>query len=528
MVDFPIDTVGSTNMSDPRNPQAETPITASMLYAMATCPHRVSMDLFADPAGRDPVSPFVQLLWDRGAAHEQDVIAGVGEPFLDLSSYSGEEKEQRTLEAMDRGEPLIYSGRISAGDLLGVPDLLRKEGGGYIAGDIKSGAGEEGGSDDERGHLKKSYAMQLAVYTDILEQLGRSAGRRGFIWDIYGAEVPYDLASLQGVKKPRTLWDDYQIILQEVRAIISRVLETRPAYSSGNCKNCVWYTSCIATLETANDLTLIPELGRALRDALIDRVGSIRELAGIEPNAFIEGKKTVFAGIGPDRLRKFHARAMLLATKGGKPYLRAPVQLPVADCELFFDIEVDPMRDICYLHGFVERLGGDNDREQFVSFFADEATPDAEERAFAASWAYIQDSQPCAIYYYSKYERTLYRKLQARYPQVVTADEIEQLFDPARSVDLYFDVVLKATEWPTRDFSIKTLAKYLGFAWRDTHPSGAASIEWFDRYITTRDPNIRQRILDYNEDDCRATRVLLDGIRGMRVSPALPERLDGQ
>jgi len=42
-------------------------------------------------------------------------------------------------------------------------------------------------------------------------------------------------------------------------------------------------------------------------------------------------------------------------TTGGKPYLRAPVVIPSAARELFFDIEVDPMRDICYLHGFVER-----------------------------------------------------------------------------------------------------------------------------------------------------------------------------
>lgn len=44
-------------------------------------------------------------------------------------------------------------------------------------------------------------------------------------------------------------------------------------------------------------------------------------------------------------------------------------------------------------------------------------------------------------------------------------------------------------------------------------PLGRTSIEWFDRWVTTRDPAVRQRILDYNEDDCRATRVLLDGIR---------------
>ncbi|MEZ4275185.1 MAG: ribonuclease H-like domain-containing protein [Nitrospirales bacterium] len=44
-------------------------------------------------------------------------------------------------------------------------------------------------------------------------------------------------------------------------------------------------------------------------------------------------------------------------------------------------------------------------------------------------------------------------------------------------------------------------------------PSGAASIEWFHRWVESGDRTIRQRILDYNEDDCRATRVLLDGIR---------------
>jgi predicted RecB family nuclease len=79
----------------------------------------------------------------------------------------------------------------------------------------------------------------------------------------------------------------------------------------------------------------------------------------------------------------------------------------------------------------------------------------------------------------------------------------------------YGDVVIKATEWPTLDYSIKTLARHLGFAWRDIHPSGAASVEWFDRWCRDQDPAVKQRILDYNEDDCRATRVLLDGIRGL-------------
>ena len=82
-------------------------------------------------------------------------------------------------------------------------------------------------------------------------------------------------------------------------------------------------------------------------------------------------------------------------------------------------------------------------------------------------------------------------------------------------IDLYFDVIKRATEWPLYSQSIKAIAKHLGFQWRDTTPSGAASIEWYNRWIETGDQAIKQRILDYNEDDCLATGVVVDGIRAL-------------
>ena len=206
---------------------------------------------------------------------------------------------------------------------------------------------------------------------------------------------------------------------------------------------------------------------------------------------------------------------MLLTDPNAKPYLKAPVMLPASDVEFFFDIEVDPLRGFTYLHGIVERRGGDSANERFIAFFTDDETPEAEREAFAQSVAYLNSVPSATIWYYSKYERTLYRKLQARHPEVCSSEVIEELFNPARAIDLYNDVVTKATEWPTNDQSIKTLAKYLGFSWRDTNPSGAASIEWFDRWVRERDPAMKARILDYNEDDCKATRVLLDGIRAL-------------
>jgi hypothetical protein len=171
-----------------------------MLYDLVHCPHRPAMDLYGDPAQRDEVNVFVQLLWERGSVYEKVVIVGLDIPVTDLSAYGLEEKEQKTAEAMARGDALIYGGRISADNLLGDPDLLRKEGSGYIAGDIKSGSGEEGPEDGAK--PKKHYVVQLGLYTDILERKGSSGDRRAFIWDVHGQEVIYDFTELIGKRDP--------------------------------------------------------------------------------------------------------------------------------------------------------------------------------------------------------------------------------------------------------------------------------------------------------------------------------------
>lgn len=489
-----------------------TQITASMLYDLVECPHRVTMDLYAVSAERDPISPFVQLLWERGNLYEKEVIEKFKLPFTNLSKYQGSEKERLTWEAIGRGDSLIYAGRIATDDLLGEPDLLRREANGYVPGDIKAASAEEGPEDHRK--LKERYAVQLALYVDILERKRLSAGRRGFIWDIQGAEVPYDLASPKGQKTPRTLWDEYLDCLATARRIVNASEVTVPAYSSV-CKNCHWYSACLNKMTATDDLTLIPELGRSRRDSMVTHVSTIREFAGSDLASFLAGKKTIFKGIGPDMLAKLQGRAKLQCARDAKPNLHHSVVLPTAEKEIFFDVETDPFRGICYLHGFIERQRGDDVTEQYISFMADQPTPEDEENAFAAAWSYLTNARPHILYFYSKYERTIWRDLRERYPSVCTEAELEAVFDRRVAVDLYYDVVLPKTDWPTRDYSIKTLAGFLGFQWRDQHPSGAASIEWFDRWIRTSDPAVKQRILEYNEDDCRAMRVLSDYIRGL-------------
>lgn len=491
-------------------------ITASMLYNLSQCPHRLFLDVHGDPGKKDPESSFLRLLWEKGTEYEKGVVEGLNMPFVDLSARPHEVRERLTLEAMDRGEGLIYSGRIRSGDLLGEPDLLLRKENGYVAADIKSSSGlKEGTGDPSGGRLKRHYAIQLSLYTDILEGLGLSGGRHPFIWDIHGRKITYNLDMPSGSGSDATLWQLYRMKLDLARRIVSMEEKTLPAYSSSTCKLCHWNSLCKDMLSLWDDLTLIPELGRARRDAMHPRIKTISEFARADLADLIRGQKSVFAGINPGSLRKFHMRARLLADPQARPIIKKKPHFPDHDSELFFDIETDPMRDICYLHGFLERKGRDNSTTRYRAFLAQTPDEEGERQAFAQAWAYVLNSMPCAIYFYSKYEQNWWRKLQKRHPGIATEQQIRDMFNPHSALDLYYGVVVPCTEWPTTDHSIKTLANYLGFRWRDESPSGADSIEWYHRWTLMGDESVKQRILAYNEDDCIATMVVLDGIRGL-------------
>ena len=96
---------------------------------------------------------------------------------------------------------------------------------------------------------------------------------------------------------------------------------------------------------------------------------------------------------------------------------------------------------------------------------------------------------------------------------------------PSQWIDLH-DIVKGQiqTEGP---LGLKQLASATGFRWRDPTPGGEASLVWYD--AATRNDSVaarqaRTRLLEYNEDDCRATKALRDWLNG--PARLLPSRDD--
>lgn len=491
-------------------------ITASKLYDYLQCPHKVWRDVYGPQDEKiQEANPFVKLLWEKGVVHEERIIKELGE-YIDLSKGSFEERFKKTIEAIENGNPLIYQGVLIYENYLGIPDLLKRmPDGKYIPVDIKSGSGFEGASEDleEDGKPKPHYAVQLCFYIELLQKLELPNTGTGKIIDIHKDEVEYNLNSPIGKINKMTWWEFYAQAKNNVLVLLANEEKNKPAIS-GACKLCPWYNSCKKWCKENEDLSCLFDLGRSKRDTISQDTGAnkISDLDNLDIDHLLEQKKkdkTFLYKIGKSGLEKIVQRSVIF-NKTKKPVLYSNIDFPKVSYELFFDIEADPTRDFVYMHGVYERNG---DKERFIDFTAKDGTREAEEEAFANFWDYIRSlpKDDFSVYYYSHYEKTMYRKMQKQYPDVASAEEIESFFANPKTIDLY-QFVKKNTDWPLGSYSIKDIAQYLGFSWRDKTPSGALSIQWFNEYLKSKDEKILKRILEYNEDDCKATMVLKDGI----------------
>jgi len=490
-------------------------ITASKLYNYLQCPHRVWRDIYGPKEEKMETNEFVKMLWEKGVLHEKETIKSLGS-FVDLSEGEIGERFDKTITEMKKGAKLIYQGVIQHGSLRGIPDLLIKnDDETYTPMDIKSGRGyegvdEENGKDEEK--LKKHYAVQLCLYLEILQKLGFSKNNTGYIFDIDSKKVVYQVNKPMGVRTKKTYIEKYDETKQEVWELINNEKKNKPALSS-RCKLCHWYKSCKKWCKENKDLTNIFSVGFNTRNTINKDLGIDKEeqILDINIEEIIKIKKVnkgFLHRIAENGLIKMKRRAEV-NLKIKKPVIYQHLDLPETSYEVFFDIEDDPTQAFVYLHGVYERT---KKGERFIPFLAKEFSRKSEEKAWVEFWKYILSlpKDDFSFYYYSKHEETIFKKLHEQYPDVITKEKIDFLFNNKNSIDLYYDIVLKNTDWPLDSYSLKDIATYLGFKWRDESPSGALSIQWYNEYLKTKNEESLNRILKYNEDDCKATMVLKD------------------
>lgn len=78
--------------------------------------------------------------------------------------------------------------------------------------------------------------------------------------------------------------------------------------------------------------------------------------------------------------------------------------------------------------------------------------------------------------------------------------------------------MIDAVVLPLYFYTLKDIAKYIGYTWDDPNAGGAESVAWYDEWLNKGDRAMLDRIIRYNEDDVRATMLLHDWLAKQRPS----------
>ena len=74
----------------------------------------------------------------------------------------------------------------------------------------------------------------------------------------------------------------------------------------------------------------------------------------------------------------------------------------------------------------------------------------------------------------------------------------------SRFIDLH-KLIRKSWILPLKNYSLKTVANWIGFEWEQKKVSGSKALYWWIQYQMTKNDIFFKKILKYNRDDCLAT-----------------------
>jgi predicted RecB family nuclease len=296
-----------------------------------------------------------------------------------------------------------------------------------------------------------------------------------------------------------------------------------------DCRSCPWWPVCEADLTSVRDVSLVlrGEDAPALRHA---GIRTVDDLAALSP----KDEPPVPLVSMPFRDAVALARAWLSDLTVVRRVV--DVQVPRADVEV--DVDMESFGDAgAYLWGCL--LGGPNvDRIDmppgYRAFVTWQPVPTPDEgRSFGEFWQWLTEVRlrtelaglTFRAYCYNELaeNRWLLSSTErfAGTRNVPERDEVREFIESAAWVDLFR--IVSDTFLCARGKGLKTVAPVAGFHWRDPEAGGENSMRWYrDAVGMDGDPaqlDQRRRLLEYNEDDVRATKTL----REWMSSPAVNE-----
>ncbi|MCL1471688.1 TM0106 family RecB-like putative nuclease [Argonema antarcticum] len=407
------------------------------------------------------------------------------EEFFNSKLSQGEEFAEKDIASDQQiiaanASPLLPSGPVV---LLSRPDLLVKQPGQsrfgdwlYVPVDIQLGK-----------RAKLDYQIIAAFHAQVLAQVQQAMPATAWLILREKGAYPVNLDIRMS---------QMQIILEECSQVLLKEQEPEVFISRQRCSICGWYNYCYEIAKSQQHLSLLPGVTPSRYTYLQAlNLTTLSSLANVSLSVLEEVfDREVAVQLVRQAQSVLENRAILISPQ--------PLNLPTATVELYFDIEAEPDLDIAYLLGVLV-VDREAKTEKFYPFLAEQ--PEDE----ASTWQQFLDlvwTYPLApIFHFCDYEVLAVRRLAGRY------NTPNHLWKPllTRFVDIH-EGICSGVTLPVENYTLKAIARWLGFEWRDAKANGAQAIYWYDLWLKTCDRTLLDKIVLYNEDDCRATHHVKD------------------
>ncbi len=499
-------------------------------------------------ANTAPPDPTGEQRKADAAAHRRsiaDEIAGlVGPGWTEIPrgpEVRTSDRERLTLAAMAEGARFIWAAQLprdEPGHRRGNIDLLVRAGTGYVpvlvvrhkVSDPGAGAQTsplaspwpETRSTDNRRRVRPQPrdVLRLAHTYRLLQACGR------------GADGPA-IAGVVGLDGDVVVWHDLEAptwpggrdALAEYDARFADRVAVATAATTGaeplaqpsrivECRSCPWWPICQVDLQQARDVSLVVrgEEAASLRAA---GVRTVDDLAVVDPED---------ESLPPTGMPMSDAVGLAKAWLADLTVVRRvpAIHVPRADVEV--DVDMESFGDSgAYLWGALLTGADVGEPQGYRAFATWEPLPtDDEARSFAAFWEWLTVVRLRArarglsfrAYCYNELAENRWllssAKRFAGKPGIPTTAQVQAFI----TSDAWFDLFGSVRDHflCSRGKGLKTIAPAAGFTYRDPEASGENSMRWYRDAVgmdgLSRDDAQRVRLLEYNEDDVRATHAL--------------------
>ncbi|MBC7571576.1 MAG: TM0106 family RecB-like putative nuclease [Spirosoma sp.] len=283
--------------------------------------------------------------------------------------------------------------------------------------------------------------------------------------------------------KTAPFFNDFKDILEGIRDLRGGVKTTKPSIKP-HCQICQFQLYCKKQLIEREDLSLLSGLrSKEISKKQAKGIFSITQLAyTFSPQRKLYSKK------------KFLPELKALAIREKKTYVVKFPEFDQAVVQVFLDIEGTPDNRNYYLIGCVIKNGVDIILSSYWKV-------NGEDKIFQHFFDLISKFQEFKVYHYGTYEITALKAQRKIVEGTPYQNILEKILKNSINV---LDEFLARVYPPTFTNSLKDIASFLGFEWKEPDINGYKSIFWRKYWEVSNEFSVKEKLIRYNIEDCQA------------------------